>query len=154
MSLMDSLLGDIRQLLASDPARQLRGLQLMALLVQEMNLPRREMAMLSRHRKIAVSFRDNALLPMFETAIEFLKSLIEGSGLAPDQSEKLQECTLIVIRNCLGFDFIGTIPDDSSDDIGTIQIPSSWKSLICEFSTIKLFFDGFKTSAPSVTSNV
>jgi hypothetical protein len=79
--LTDSLLSDIRQLLASDPPRQLRGLQLMALLVQEMNLPRRDLAMLSRHRKIAVSFRDNALLPLFSTSLDFLRSLLEGSLL-------------------------------------------------------------------------
>jgi exportin-7 len=136
----------------------------MSLLITEMNIPRRDLAMLSRHRKIAVSFRDNALLPMFSTAIDFLKSLLEtgavlilisqGSQLPLEQSSKLQECTLMVIENCLGFDFIGTIPDDSSDDIGTIQIPASWKHLICEFSTIKLFFDGFKACPPSVSSFV
>ncbi|KAL3894264.1 MAG: hypothetical protein SGCHY_005376, partial [Lobulomycetales sp.] len=149
------LLPDINQLLSSDPTRQLRGLQLMALLVTEMNLPRSNLALLSRHRKIAVSFRDSALFPMFSTALAFLRSLLEekSGSLPSDQSTKLQECTLVVLRNCLGFDFIGTIPDDSSDDIGTIQIPSSWKSLICEFSTIKLFFDGFKSCESEIASN-
>ena len=29
--------------------------------------------------------------------------------------------------NCLSFDFIGTSMDESSDDLGTVQIPTSWR---------------------------
>ena len=29
--------------------------------------------------------------------------------------------------NCLTFDFIGTSMDESSDDLGTVQIPTSWR---------------------------
>lgn len=30
--------------------------------------------------------------------------------------------------NCLNFDFIGTSTDESSDDLCTVQIPTSWRS--------------------------
>lgn len=30
--------------------------------------------------------------------------------------------------NCLNYDFIGTSTDESSDDLCTVQIPTSWRS--------------------------
>ncbi|KFM69941.1 Exportin-7, partial [Stegodyphus mimosarum] len=29
--------------------------------------------------------------------------------------------------NCISFDFIGTSPDESSDDLCTVQIPTTWR---------------------------
>lgn len=39
--------------------------------------------------------------------------------------------------NCLSFDFIGTSMDESSDDLGTVQIPTSWRG-----GTVQLFVFG------------
>lgn len=33
--------------------------------------------------------------------------------------------------NCLNYDFIGTSTDESSDDLCTVQIPTSWRSGSC-----------------------
>ena len=30
--------------------------------------------------------------------------------------------------NCLTFDFIGTAADEASDDMATVQVPTSWRS--------------------------
>lgn len=35
---------------------------------------------------------------------------------------------LKLAHNCLNFDFIGTSTDESSDDLCTVQIPTSWRS--------------------------
>lgn len=35
---------------------------------------------------------------------------------------------LRLAHNCLTFDFIGTSTDESSDDLCTVQIPTSWRS--------------------------
>lgn len=35
---------------------------------------------------------------------------------------------LKLTHNCLNFDFIGTSTDESSDDLCTVQIPTSWRS--------------------------
>lgn len=43
--------------------------------------------------------------------------------------------------NCLTFDFIGTSTDESSDDLCTVQIPTSWRPAFLDYSTLKLFFD-------------
>ena len=36
--------------------------------------------------------------------------------------------SLRLAHNCLTFDFIGTSTDESSDDLCTVQIPTSWRS--------------------------
>lgn len=48
---------------------------------------------------------------------------------------------LRLAHNCLTFDFIGTSTDESSDDLCTVQIPTSWRPAFLDFSTLKLFFD-------------
>lgn len=44
-------------------------------------------------------------------------------------------------QNCLTFDFIGTSTDESSDDLNTVQIPTSWRPAFLDFTSLKLFFD-------------
>ena len=40
----------------------------------------------------------------------------------------LMSHTLQLAHNCLTFDFIGTSLDETSDDLSTVQIPTSWRS--------------------------
>jgi len=39
-----------------------------------------------------------------------------------NQDSRIKEACLTLLRNCLAFDFIGTIPDESGEDIGSIQV--------------------------------
>ncbi len=39
------------------------------------------------------------------------------------------------------FDFVGIFPDDSSDDVGTVQIPNSWRAAVVDPNTLQLFWD-------------
>ena len=34
---------------------------------------------------------------------------------------------LQLVKNCLAYDFIGTSFDESTDDMGTVHIPTQWK---------------------------
>ena len=47
---------------------------------------------------------------------------------------------------------MGTSLDESTEDIGTIQVPSSWRSLIEEPATMQLLFDVYRDSAPPVSN--
>ena len=53
---------------------------------------------------------------------------------SPNDPTKLQERDLLshllqLSLNCLLFDFIGTTSnDDTSDDLSTVQIPTTWRS--------------------------
>ena len=49
--------------------------------------------------------------------------------------------------------FVGTSLDESTEDIGTIQVPSSWRNLIEEPATMQLLFDVYKASAGLCTLN-
>ncbi|XP_061360451.1 uncharacterized protein LOC133304431 isoform X2 [Gastrolobium bilobum] len=110
------------------------GLKILNQLVSEINqlnpgLPA------TRQRRIASSFRDQSLFQIFQIS---LTSLFQ---LKTDVGSKLQELSLMLSLSCLSFDFMGTSYDESSDEIGTVQVPSSWKPALEESSTLQIFFD-------------
>ncbi|KAK7278986.1 hypothetical protein RJT34_24027 [Clitoria ternatea] len=94
----------------------------------------------TRQRRIASSFRDQSLFQIFQIS---LTSLFQ---LKTDVGSKLQELSLMLSLSCLSFDFMGTSYDESSDEIGTIQVPSSWKPTIEDSSTLQIFFDYYATN--------
>nr|GMD36638.1 exportin-7-like isoform X1 [Ipomoea batatas] len=110
------------------------GLKILNQLVCEMNQPNLGLPS-SHHRKVACSFRDQSLLQVFRISITSLHQLKN------DANSRLQELALSLSLKCLSFDFIGTSIDESSDEFGTIQVSSSWKSILEESSTLQIFFD-------------
>jgi hypothetical protein len=63
--------------------------------------------------------RDQSLYKVFQLALTALRHL---HGTAAD--EKLKEQAVQLALQCLSFDFVGTCLDESSEDLGTIQVPS------------------------------
>ncbi|KAF9197727.1 Ran-binding protein 17, partial [Haplosporangium sp. Z 27] len=115
------------------------GIRLLTAVTTEMNTPSNRHA--AKYRKIAVSFRDVQLLPVFQFALSMLQSSLLISD--PDV-EKFKECIMILMRTCLSFDFIGTLPDESSDDTGSIQTPSSWRSVFEEPGYLDVLWECWK----------
>ena len=72
------LLPDVNNFLKSTPEHMMIGLQILTLMISEMNLPKSNTANLSRHRKIAINFRDGYLLDIFQISLSFLKQLSLG----------------------------------------------------------------------------
>lgn len=68
--------------------------------------------------------------------------------------EKLKELALSLSLRCLSFDFIGTTPDESASDVYTVQAPSSWRTVLYEPATLRLFVDSYCASRPPVSTNV
>lgn len=67
----------------------------------------------------------------------------------PRQEAILGEQALSLSLKCLNFDFIGTNPDEATtEDVGTIQVPTTWRNVIQEPSTIDLFFHFYTTTEP------
>ncbi|KAJ0044908.1 hypothetical protein Pint_05676 [Pistacia integerrima] len=56
-------------------------------------------------------------------------------------ASRLQELALSLSLKCLSFDFVGTSIDESSEEFGTVQIPSSWRPVLEDPSTLQVFFD-------------
>lgn len=110
------------------------GLRILNQLVSEINQHNPGLPA-TRQRRIASSFRDHSLFQIFQIS---LTSLFQ---LKADVGSKLQELSLMLSLSCLSFDFMGTSYDESSDEIGTVQVPSSWKLTIEDSSTLQIFFD-------------
>ncbi|CAH1642048.1 unnamed protein product [Spodoptera littoralis] len=120
------------------------GVQLLSQLVVEMNQVSEADAnrSLAKHRKIASSFRDTQLFEMFRLSCSLLGTM---RGKTPELSDERQHALVAALlrlaHNCLTFDFIGTTSDESSDDLCTVQIPTSWRPTFLESGTLDLFFE-------------
>jgi exportin-7 len=125
------------------------GLKLLNDLVIEMNTPTSKTT-LTQHRKTAVSYRDHCLFQSFQTSISTLKSLQSGQLIAitPVEQNKVLKAALTLSVGCLSFDFIGTNPEESSEDVGTVQAPSSWRPVVSDTSIMELYFEIYATSQP------
>ncbi|CAJ1967770.1 unnamed protein product [Sphenostylis stenocarpa] len=110
------------------------GLKILNQLVSEINQHNPGLPA-TRQRRIASSFRDHSLFQIFQIS---LTSLFQ---LKSDVGSKLQELSLMLSLSCLSFDFMGTSYDESSDEIGTVQVPSGWKPTLEDSSTLQIFFD-------------
>eukprot|EP01031_Cornospumella_fuschlensis_P029111 gene29111-35131_t len=152
------------------------GVRALGALVDEMNTPISGKTLTS-HRKTAVSFRDQTLLGVFSLGLNMLKliymqlqSLVsatnppgvshpyplvnppsQGVG-GQDKLVKMLGQVLHVVNLTLAFDFIGTNPEESVEDVGTLQVPSAWRPLIQEPSTLQIFFDLYKHSLPPLSN--
>ena len=127
----------------------LLGLRVLNQLVAEMNqpLPGRS---LTQHRKCAVSFRDIGLLSIFQTALSSLREF--GPNMHDQNRDRIKEQAISLALKCLCFDFVGTSLDESNEDLGTIQVPSAWRSVMEEPETMKLFFDIYGATQPPLSN--
>lgn len=133
------------------------GVQLLSQLTCEINTTTGSEASrsITKQRKIASSFRDSHLYEIFEISHGLLRRVLEvfSKTRHPDASQQtLVSHLLRLALNCLSFDFIGTSPDESSDDLSTVQIPTAWRPVFLEFNTIQLFFDLYHCLPPSLAS--
>ncbi|KAJ8503871.1 hypothetical protein OPV22_004757 [Ensete ventricosum] len=123
------------------------GLKILNQLVSEMSQPNQGMS-LTNHRKVACSFRDQSLFQIFQISVTSLHQLKNDEDM---QVSVLRELTLSLSLKCLSFDFVGTSVDESSEEFGTVQIPSSWKPVIQDPSTLQIFFDYYSITEPPLS---
>ncbi|MED6115504.1 hypothetical protein PIB30_091201, partial [Stylosanthes scabra] len=99
----------------------------------------------TNHRRVACSFRDQSLYQIFQISLTSL------GQLKNDVISQLQELALSLSLKCLSFDFVGTSVDESSDEFGTVQIPSGWKPILEDSSTLQIFFDYYALTKPPLS---
>mmetsp|Transcript_24863 Transcript_24863/g.58336 ORF Transcript_24863/g.58336 Transcript_24863/m.58336 type:complete len:1123 (+) Transcript_24863:355-3723(+) len=146
------LADDVTKFLQATVEHCILGLKILNQLVDELNIPTSGRT-LTQHRKTSVSFRDVCLLKVFQLGLTTLKQLQTRAISADPQQEKiLGENSLALTVRCLSFDFIGTNPDESTEDVGTIQAPTSWRALLQDPATTELFFDFYANTAPPRSS--
>ena len=125
------------------------GLKYLTMAVVEMNTPTPfagRTGTLTQHRKTAVSFRERSLFGIFETALRSLQDL-KNATHTPQHSQQAMEQAMALALACLSFDFVGTCVDESTEDVGTIQIPSSWRGRIEDPDTLEMFFEYYRNAA-------
>ncbi|XP_042861288.1 exportin-7-like isoform X3 [Penaeus chinensis] len=151
-----NVVGDVSQFLQGSVDHCVIGVQLLAQLTAEMNQISESDAnkSLTKHRKIASSFRDSQLYDIFQLSCTLLRTALENSktlNFNDESQHGLMTHLLRLALNCLTFDFIGTSVDESSDDLGTVQIPTSWRPAFLDFSTVQLFFDLYASLPASLS---
>lgn len=147
------ILEEIKKFLEATVDHGIMGMKMLISLVDEMNIPTSGRT-LTLHRKIAVSFRDQLLLQILQMGFTTLRNLylrMKVGGLQ-DKESKLSHLSLSLISQCLSFDFIGTNPEESAEDVGTVQVPSSWRPFVQDPATMQLFFDVYLLTDPPRSS--
>lgn len=150
MSVMTKLFFDV------DIDRQITGVLVLTYLVEEINQPDSDSIghrSLTRQRRISSTFRDSCLFDIFSFACSTLHKA--SSVLANDRSYPfvmLAQANLKLALSCLTYDFIGTTTDETNmDDMPTVQVPTSWRRLFIEPSTLDLFFSLYHTLMPELS---
>uniref|UniRef100_A0A8C6Y2C5 RAN binding protein 17 n=1 Tax=Naja naja TaxID=35670 RepID=A0A8C6Y2C5_NAJNA len=79
----------------------------------------------SKHRRIAISFRDTTLKEILMLACSLLKEILaKPLNLQDQQQQNLAIHLLKLVLNCLNYDFIGSSADESADDLCTMCLDS------------------------------
>ena len=91
-------------------------------------------------RKTAVAFRDRCLLSIFNLGLQTLQRLLVSAPMSePERTQQrnLVTNTLTLLQQVFSFDFVGTSPDESNDDLGIIHIPASWSKVFEDPTTLR-----------------
>ncbi|XP_078509484.1 ran-binding protein 17 isoform X2 [Lissotriton helveticus] len=142
------VMADVKKFLQGTVDHCVIGVMILSELTQEMNLVDYSRPS-SKHRKIATSFRDSSLKDIVMLACSLLKEILAKPLNLQDQSQQgLVMHLLKLVLNCLSFDFIGSSADESADDLCTVQIPTTWRTIFLESETLDLFFDLYHSLPP------
>jgi len=135
----------VSEFLKSSPLHWVLGLELYTELTADMRPTIG--ASMSRFRRTALSFRDSALPQIFTIGIQTLQQLTTGAINVADKNEerRLMKQVLQLSCNGLSFDFMGTIPDETTDEQSTVMVPHNW-AILREEGIPKLFFEVFSKS--------
>nr|XP_019596721.1 PREDICTED: ran-binding protein 17 isoform X2 [Rhinolophus sinicus] len=142
------IIADVKKFLQGTVEHCIIGVIILSELTQEMNLVDYSRPS-AKHRKIATSFRDTSLKDILMLACSLLKEVLAKPLNLQDQSQQnLVMQVLKLVLNCLNFDFIGSSADESADDLCTVQIPTTWRTIFLEPATLDLFFNLYHSLPP------
>lgn len=144
---------DVTKFLQATVGHCILGLKILNQLVDELNIPTSG-GTLTQHRKTSVSFRDLCLYKVFQLGLTTLRQLQTRAISTADarQEAALGEQALSLTVRCLNFDFIGTNPDESTEDVGTIQAPTNWRPVLQDPATTELLLDFYANTDPPRSS--
>ncbi|XP_045250441.2 ran-binding protein 17 isoform X3 [Macaca fascicularis] len=142
------IIADVKKFLQGTVEHCVIGVIILSELTQEMNLVDYSRPS-AKHRKVATSFRDTSLKDILVLACSLLKEVLAKPLNLQDQCQQnLVMQVLKLVLNCLNFDFIGSSADESADDLCTVQIPTTWRTIFLEPETLDLFFNLYHSLPP------
>jgi exportin-7 len=151
------IINDVTKFLEATVAHNIIGLKILNSLVEEMNSPSTNSTVIL-HRKTAVSFRDQCLFQTFQIAITSIRQLEEQQTANRTVStpgsdiDKMETLALQLAAACLQFDFMGTNPEESAEDVGTVQVPTTWVSIVQDTSILQMLFRCYSINPPPRSS--
>ncbi|GMS80054.1 hypothetical protein PENTCL1PPCAC_2229, partial [Pristionchus entomophagus] len=125
----------IKSISLENSAESLLALQILSLLISEMNSAV-GMESITKHRKTSSTFRDAYLFNIYESTVSHLKEAVVKTNLQPYYPVLMSLLDLNL--NCLLFDFIGSLADETSEDNYNVQVPTVWRSAFTDGTVIKL----------------
>ncbi|XP_011242041.1 ran-binding protein 17 isoform X2 [Mus musculus] len=142
------IIADVKKFLQGTVEHCIIGVIILCELTQEMNLVDYSRPS-AKHRKIATSFRDTSLKDILVLACSLLKQVLAKPLNLQDQDQQsLVMQVLKLVLSCLNFDFLGSSADESADDLCTVQIPTTWRTIFLEPETLDLFFNLYHSLPP------
>ncbi|KAI7902274.1 armadillo-type protein [Cokeromyces recurvatus] len=146
---------DILQFIQASVDHRIVGLQILAIMVQDINPPSFTRSA-SKFRKAAGEFRDTQLLDICKTAYKTLEASTQHiiTTNNQQQEQRLREAALNLLIKCFSYDFNGTSVDESGEDVGIVQIPASWKPLLEDPEFLNTMFKAYDEFQPPLSSKV
>ncbi|XP_037056438.1 ran-binding protein 17 isoform X1 [Peromyscus leucopus] len=142
------IIADVKKFLQGTVEHCIIGVIILSELTQEMNLVDYSRPS-AKHRKVATSFRDTSLKDILVLACSLLKQVLAKPLNLQDQDQQnLVMQVLKLVLSCLSFDFIGSSADESADDLCSVQIPTTWRTIFLEPETLELFFNLYHSLPP------
>ncbi|XP_017452736.1 ran-binding protein 17 isoform X2 [Rattus norvegicus] len=142
------IIADVKKFLQGTVEHCIIGVIILSELTQEMNLVDYSRPS-AKHRKVATSFRDTSLKDILVLACSLLKQVLAKPLNLQDQDQQsLVMQVLKLVLSCLSFDFLGSSADESADDLCTVQIPTTWRTIFLEPETLDLFFNSYHSLPP------
>jgi len=94
--------------------------------------------LLSSQRKVSTLFRETALFQIFKYAFQTLS--LFANPIEGQEERLLLSLALQLVEDILQFDFVGTIFDETTDDLSVTFIPSSWEPFFIEYQPMNIIF--------------
>ncbi|KAI8088148.1 armadillo-type protein [Thamnidium elegans] len=135
---------DLTQFIQTSSEHRIVGIQILTTIVQDMNtvtIPKYS----AKFRKAAAGLRDTQLFNIFEKGIQLLESILSRTLPfdKPDQEDRTKDAVLSLLLKCLSYDFAGTTIDEAGDDMGTVQVPASWRPIYEKEDFLPTFFKAY-----------
>ncbi|PWA03128.1 hypothetical protein BB558_000697 [Smittium angustum] len=130
---------------------KLKALQTLRIIVEEMSREQPQKR-IQKQQRIVTGFKDKKLKLIMQAAVDIMKDILDDEksrGISEKEKLLLLLESTLLQKEIYSFDFVGLSNDESSDNNIALQIPATWRDIICDQNLLETYFEGYKkTSYP------